>query len=72
LSPDFFRADLEYLARVGETTAWQAFRTLANGIREDLALNHGLLRKGLHLRISGSRLMEIFWEITKHRPESLL
>ena len=72
LSPGFFGEDLEYLARVGQTTTWLEFQTLANGIREDLVLNDGLLRKDLHLRISGSRLFEVYREITEHRRESLL
>ena len=72
LSPRFFRPDLEYLGQVGETTTWEGFWTLATRIHEDLALNHGLLRKGLHLRISGSRLIELYREITRHRRESFL
>ncbi len=70
LFPTYFRNDLEYTERIGEANSWEAFWTLANGIRQDLALNHGLLRKGLHLRISGYCLIKVYEEITRRRRES--
>lgn len=70
LAPGFFRADLEYLGRVGATTDWLEFKLLANGIPHDPGLNHGLLRKGLHLRISGHRLFKIYENIAKAQRES--
>ncbi len=72
LSPNYFRPDLEYAERIGETRDWEAFWTLANGIRRDMSLNHGLLRAGLHLRISGYRLIKVYQEITRRRHESFL
>ncbi len=72
LSPNYFRPDLEYAERIGETRDWEAFWTLANSIRRDMILNHGLLRAGLHLRISGYRLIKVYQEITRHRRESFL
>ena len=70
--PGFFCHDLDNLERVGQTTTWLEFLTLANHIRDDLALTHGLLHKGLHLRISGRRLIRIYEEITRRSRKSLL
>lgn len=70
--PGFFREDLAYLERIGETTTWEGFWTLANRIRENTVLNHGLLRKGCHLRISGSRLIKIYQQMAERRRESFL
>jgi hypothetical protein len=72
LSPNFFHEDLEYLARVGRTTDWLEFRMLATQLHRDATLNHGLLRKGLHLRISGSRLIRVYEEVSRRRRESFL
>jgi hypothetical protein len=71
LASGFFRADLEYLERAGETTTWFGLWTLANDIRDDAQLNYGLLRKGLHLRISGIRLIKTYEKITAHRRRAL-
>ncbi len=67
ISPNFFARDLHYLERIGEARSWHEVAFLANSIRSDEALNHGLLRKTLHLRISGARLMKLREEITKAR-----
>ena len=71
MAPGFFREDLDYLGRVGETNAWQPFRTLANAIHHDRVLNHGLLRKSLHLRVSGSRLIKVYQAVAEWRREFL-
>ncbi len=71
LSPAFFREDLRYLARVGKTNSWREFWTLATHIRRDPGLSHGLLRKALHLRISGARLISTYQQITARRLKSL-
>ncbi len=72
VAPRFFREDLQHLERIGETCAWQEYSTLANQIRGDVTLNHGLLRKGLHLRVSGFRLIRLYQQITKRRRQSFL
>ncbi len=72
LSPSFFRQDLEYLGRIGETTTWLEFSSLVNRIRHNPDLNRGLVRKGLHLRMSGIRLFRVYEQITARRRESFL
>ena len=71
ISPDFFRDDLDYLERVGRATTWPGFWTLANRIPYYFVWNHGL-RKRLHLRISGARLIKIYEEVAERRRQSLL
>ena len=65
--PDFFARNLRYLERLGEARSWSEVVFLANGIRSDEALNKGFLRKTLHLRVSGARVMRLREEITKAR-----
>ncbi len=71
VSPNYFRADLEYLQRVGETNTWVDFWVLANRIRQEPDLNAGFFRKNCHLRISGERLIKAYEKITEHRRQSL-
>ena len=57
--PDFLSRDLRHLERLGEATSWHEVPHLANDIRSDEALNRGLLRKTLRLRISGARVLRV-------------
>ena len=59
LRPGFFRPDLAYLESVGAVDSWRDFAGLANGIRRDVFLNRGLLRRHFHLRISGELLLKL-------------
>jgi hypothetical protein len=69
--PGFFKEDLEYLRQIGETTNWRQFRGLAVGIRHHTPFNRGWLRRNLKLRISGTRLVDIYGEILERRGERL-
>ena len=68
--PGYFASDLRYLERIGEATGWHEVNSLANGIRSEETLNRGLLRKFLHFRISGSRVMNVREEISKARRDA--
>jgi hypothetical protein len=72
LAPDFFQEDWEFLERLGQMLSWSAFAAEANGIRSDPHLNRGFLRRRLHLRVSGARLLRLRDEIraarAKERP----
>jgi len=63
--PSFFHNDLEYLARVGDASTWPEVWSLANYIRSDPCLNRGLLRRGLHLRVSGMRLIQTYARVAE-------
>ena len=67
--PAFFARDLLYLERLGAARNWSDVVSLANGIRSDEDLNRGFLRRALHLRISGARIMKLREEITRARLE---
>ena len=65
--PGFFASDLRYLERIGEARSWSEVVFLANSIRSEESLNHGLVRKTFHLRISGARLLKLREEISQAR-----
>lgn len=64
-----FRADFEYLERIGAATSWRDVASLANGIRRDPGVNRGFWRRSLQLRISGEHLLKLRAEILYPRPD---
>lgn len=59
IRPEYFSCDLNYLERVGEAENWPQVVLMANTIPKSAALNSGFLRRVLHFRISGARLVKL-------------
>lgn len=65
--PDYFFSDMDYLRLIGEAPNATRFWRLCNEIRYDMSLNDRWLRRNLHLRISGLRLIRVYEEIVSRK-----